>query len=53
MKDGESGRRLQKVPYERPRILFREKMELMAVACTPVPPGKADGASCPIGPLSS
>lgn len=32
--------------YEAPRILFREPLEGVAVACLPEPPGKADLVAC-------
>ena len=33
-------RRQERTPYEKPRILSREKLEVVAVACSP---GKAAG----------
>jgi len=39
-----------KKPYQKPRIVHREKLEVSAVVCTP---GKADVASCPGGPIES
>jgi hypothetical protein len=41
----------KKKNYVRPRIIYREAMELMAVACSP--PGKGSPGSCPTGPISS
>jgi hypothetical protein len=41
----------KKKPYERPRILYRERLEAAATLCTP--PGKGDPLSCPSGPISS
>jgi len=38
-------------PYESPRILWREPLEVIAALCTP--PGKADPGGCPSGPISS
>ncbi len=37
-----------KKPYEKPRIVYSEKMEARAVACA-----KADSASCAQGPVTS
>lgn len=37
--------------WERPRILWREPLEGVAVVCSP--PGKADAVSCPLGPINS
>ena len=34
-------RRKERAPYEKPRILSREKLEVVAVACSP---GKASGS---------
>lgn len=34
---------VDKKPYERPRILLREPLESVAVACVPSPPGKTAG----------
>jgi len=39
--------------YERPRIIFREPLEVAAVICSSTPGGKADTLSCPTGPISS
>jgi hypothetical protein len=39
-----------KKPYQKPRIVHRERLEVSAVVCTP---GKADVASCPSGPIES
>ncbi len=35
-----------RVPYVKPRILFREPLEAVAAACTPRPPGKANLVQC-------
>jgi len=32
--------------YEKPRIIFREPLEVVAAACTPAPPGKSDAGVC-------
>jgi hypothetical protein len=44
-------------PYQRPRILNREPLEVMASVCAPGPPpaGPAKGnfGVCPQGPISS
>ena len=45
----ERGRR----KYERPRILSREPLEVMAAVCAPRPPAKASPGSCPRGPINS
>lgn len=37
-----------KKPYEKPRIIYSEKMEARAVACA-----KADAATCSTGPITS
>jgi hypothetical protein len=37
-----------KKTYEKPRIIFAEKVEARAVGCT-----KADAATCSDGPVSS
>jgi hypothetical protein len=37
-----------KKPYEKPRIIYTEKMEARAVSC-----GKVDSAACPAGPVTS
>lgn len=37
-----------KKPYEKPRIIYSEKMEARAVACA-----KADSAACAQGPTTS
>ena len=39
--------------YERPSIIFREKLEVAAVLCSSNPGGKADFATCPTGPINS
>ena len=42
-----------KRPYQRPRILNREPLEVMASVCAPHPPAKANPGLCPQGPISS
>ena len=42
---GEGGNRL---PYEPPRILYREPLEIIAAVCTDVD-SKPDSISCPFG----
>ncbi len=42
-----------KRPYERPRILHREPLEVMAAVCAPHPPAKGNPGVCPQGPISS
>ena len=32
-----------KKTYERPRIVFKEPLEVIAAACAPSPPGKSAG----------
>jgi len=39
----ESGAEAEQRCYEAPRVLFREPLEGVAAACTPEPPGKAEG----------
>ncbi|MBK8170304.1 MAG: hypothetical protein IPK60_08140 [Sandaracinaceae bacterium] len=34
-------------PYERPRILYREPLEALAISCTS-PGGKGDPINCPV-----
>lgn len=41
-----AGRGPKRKPYERPRILCREPLEVVAVACEPQPPGKPDILAC-------
>ncbi|HEX8155033.1 MAG TPA: hypothetical protein VF698_18005 [Thermoanaerobaculia bacterium] len=45
----ERGRR----KYERPRILSREPLEVMAAVCAPRPPAKTNPGFCPQGPVNS
>ena len=44
-------------PYERPRILHRQPLEVMASVCSPGPPpvgpAKGNPILCPQGPISS
>ena len=40
-------------PYEPPRILSREPLEVMAAVCAPTPPAKGNPGFCPQGPISS
>lgn len=40
-------------PYEPPHIVYREPLEAVANICSPSPPGKANAAACPTGPISS
>ncbi len=40
----------RKKEYERPQIIYREKLELFAVACVP---GKGSTIDCPVGPVKS
>lgn len=42
-----------KRPYQRPRILHREPLEVMASVCAPHPPAKGNPGVCPQGPISS
>jgi hypothetical protein len=39
--------------YERPQILHREPLEVMASVCAPHPPAKGNPGVCPQGPISS
>jgi len=43
----------KKKAYQTPQILSKETLEVLAALCTPSPPAKADGASCPGGPFNS
>lgn len=45
------GKNPAKKPYESPRILFRERLEALAAACTDTD-AKPDGVSC-VGPPQS
>ena len=40
----------ERKPYRPPRIVSREKLELVAVVCVT---GKTDVATCPMGPIGS
>lgn len=40
-------------PYEPPRILHREPLEVIASVCAPSPPAKSNPGFCPQGPISS
>lgn len=40
-------------PWVRPGIVYREKLEGLAVSCAPVPPAKTNVGYCPRGPISS
>lgn len=42
------GARANKLPYETPRILYREPLEIIAAVCTDVD-SKPDSTSCPFG----
>jgi len=42
-----------KRPYERPQIVYRQPLEVMASICAPAPPAKANPGLCPQGPISS
>ena len=44
---------IARLPYEAPRILFREPLEAMAAICSPHPPAKGNKGLCPMGPISS
>jgi len=48
--DAEGG---AKRPYQRPRILHRQPLEVMASVCAPRPPAKSNHGLCPQGPISS
>jgi hypothetical protein len=39
--------------YERPRILSREPLEVVAAMCAPAPPAKSSPLLCILGPISS
>jgi len=49
----QDGAQPEKRPYERPRILHREPLEVMAAVCAPHPPAKQNPGLCPQGPISS
>jgi hypothetical protein len=49
----QDGAPIAKRPYERPRILHREPLEVMAAVCAPHPPAKGNPGVCPSGPISS
>ena len=40
------GEQPAKKPYQPPRIVSHSALEVIAVACSPQPPGKASLASC-------
>lgn len=40
-------------PYERPRILSRERLEAVAAVCAPAGVAKGNPGVCPSGPISS
>ncbi len=42
-----------KKKYRRPKILYREPLEVMAALCIPAPPVKSNVGMCPSGPISS
>lgn len=42
---GSQKKRVRK-DYEKPRIIFREPLEVVAAACTPSPPGKNTAGVC-------
>jgi len=42
-----------RLPYETPRIIYREPLEAVSVACLPSPPAKGNAGACPQGPASS
>jgi hypothetical protein len=49
-----AGRHSGRQPYERPRVIFREPIEVMTAICDPSPLGKTDLALCPsAGPPQS
>ena len=48
----ESGTDKKKI-YQRPLILYRERLEVTSVVCTPSPPAKGNPAACSLGPISS
>ncbi|MDH3653517.1 MAG: hypothetical protein OEN21_04565 [Myxococcales bacterium] len=47
-----SGEGSKREPYEPPRIVYREPLEAVAVACTTAG-AKGNPGACPIGPISS
>lgn len=51
-KKDETGAAGARLPYETPRILSREPLEVLAVSCSDVD-AKPDTVSCPFGPSQS
>lgn len=43
----------ERAPYEPPHITFEDRLEVVAVVCSPSPPAKANPGSCSQGPISS
>jgi hypothetical protein len=37
-----------KKPYEPPRVVSHNALEIIAATCTPSPPGKTNGAECAV-----
>lgn len=48
---GEPAPEADRKPYRKPEILSRERLEALAVVCSP--PSKADVISCPNGQITS
>ena len=48
----ETAQSVEREPYEPPRIVYREPLEAVAVACT-APTSKGNPGACPMGPISS
>lgn len=43
----------ERLAYEPPHITFEDRLEVVAVVCSPTPPAKANPGACPSGPISS
>lgn len=51
--NGQTASSRAREPYEPPRVTFRERLEAVAIVCSPAPPAKATIAVCRQGPISS
>lgn len=52
MDQREENKGVEKQKYEKPAIVYSEKIETRAGTCTPAPPGKTTTPACS-GPLTS
>ncbi len=48
---GDNTTHVERRPYRKPEVLSRERLEALAVVCSP--PSKADPVSCPNGQITS